>query len=92
MYIQGHLQIVFDALYAVGAIDPVLKMDWSPLHKKMQADPEPLKRALKEINGCGGDLNSMMFVMKTWDQDVVNFVALEVARELAEFTDRKTLH
>lgn len=92
MFIQGNLQVIFDALYAVGAIDPVLKMDWTPLHKKMQDNPERLNGALLKINDCKGDIDSLMFVMKALDQDVVNFVALEVARELAEFTGRKTLH
>ena len=28
MFLQGNLQIVFDALYHLGVIDPVLKLDW----------------------------------------------------------------
>lgn len=29
MYLQGNLQAVFDALYHMGVIDPVLEMDWN---------------------------------------------------------------
>lgn len=92
MFLQGNLQVVFDALYAMGAIDPMLKMDWLPLHMKMQANPELLKRALTAINDCGGDQSSLIDVMKGMDHDTVNFLAMEVARELAEFTERQTLH
>lgn len=92
MFLQGNLQVVFDALYALGAIDPVLKMDWLPLHKKMQANPDRLKRALAAVNGCRGNRESLMNVMQGMDNDTVNFLAMEVARELAEFTERQTLH
>jgi hypothetical protein len=92
VFIQGNLQAVFDALYTMGVIDPVLKMDWQALHSKMQKDPSRLDRALKAINGCGGHIPALVETMKKLDTDTVNFVALEVARELAEFTDNKILH
>lgn len=92
MFIQGNLQVVFDALYSIGAIDPVLKMDWQQIHEKMKDHPERLKGALKAINGCGGEIKALIETMKSLDSDTVNFVALEVARELAEFTDRKIVH
>lgn len=92
MFLQGNLQVVFDALYAMGAIDPVLKMDWLPLHDKMKANPERLKKALMAINGCFDDQSSLIEVMKGMDAETVNFLAMEVARELAEFTERQTLH
>ena len=92
MFIQGDLQAVFDALYAIGVIDPVLKMDWSTLQEKMQKAPEQLKGALKALNLCAGDLPSLVQTLKSLDSETTNFVALEVARELAEFTDRKVLH
>ena len=92
MFIQGNLQAVFDALYAMGIIDPVLKMDWQQLHTRMQKNPDRLQAALSAINACRGQQTQLIDTMKTLDQDTVNFVALEVARELAEFTERKVLH
>jgi len=92
MFIQGNLQAVFDALYAMGIIDPVLKMDWQQLQHRMQKNPAGLEAALSAINACRGQQAQLIDAMKNLDQDTVNFVALEVARELAEFTERKVLH
>ena len=92
MFIQGNLQAVFDALYSMGIIDPVLKMDWKIIQQRMQAHPNRLGSALTAINACQGEIPALVSTMKSLDVDTVNFVALEVARELAEFTDRKILH
>ncbi len=92
MFIQGNLQAVFDALYSMGAIDPILKLDWQEIHLNMKKNPQRLNQALRAINLCCGDISGLVETMRTLDSETVNFVALEVARELAEFTDRKILH
>ncbi len=92
MYLQGSLQTVFDALFTVGAIDPVLKMDWEKMSGEMKSEPQRLQLACASLNSCGQDLSRMVEILKHMDTKSVQFVALEVARELCEFQDRQSLH
>jgi hypothetical protein len=92
MFIQGDLQAVFDALYSVGAIDPVLKLDWSQISRDMKKETPKLERAMVELNACGGDRTEIINRLNNFDQKLVNYIAVEVAREFAEFADRKELH
>lgn len=92
MFIQGDLQAVFDALYTMGAIDPVLKADWQKLSEEMAVSPGAYHSAVKQINLCSGNRDEIIQKLSLFDRKVVSYIAVEVARELAEFTDRKTLH
>jgi len=92
MYLQGSLQLVFDALFTIGAIDPVLKMDWEMMNEEIKREPQRLTSACECLNSCGQDLTRIIQVLQRMDQKSLNFVALEVAREFCEFQDRKTLH
>lgn len=92
MFIQGDLQAVFDALYTVGAIDPILGMDWEKLNHEMQENPQMVQGACHTINACCGDRERIIQTLKQLDEKLLQFVALEVAREFSEFQDRKELH
>ena len=92
MFLQGNLQAVFDALYVVGALDPVLKADWAVISEKMNETPERLESALQNINACEGDHELLVQKLASFDAETLSFIALEVARELAEYTDRESLH
>ncbi|NUN06396.1 MAG: cytochrome [Bdellovibrio sp.] len=92
MFLQGDLQTVFDALYSVGAIEPVLKMDWSEVTKEMMAQPQILSDAFHIINACRGNRELLVQKLHMMDQRSVNYIAMEVAREFCEFQDRKELH
>lgn len=92
MLLQGNLQAVFDALYTVGAIDPVLKADWSRVTREMEDEPQLVKRAVGVINRCGGDHDRLVRELRAMDSRSVSFVALEVAREFCEFQEREALH
>ena len=92
MFLQGDLQIVFDALYSVGAIDPVLKLDWSVVTKEMMAQPAILSDAFQAINACRGNKDLLVQKLHMMDEKSVNYIAMEVAREFCEFQDRKELH
>lgn len=92
MFIQGDLQAVFDALYSVGAIDPVLGMDWEKINSEMNNSPQLVSRACASINACGGNKILLVETLKKLEPRLLNFVALEVAREFCEFQDRKELH
>ncbi len=92
MFLQGDLQAVFDALYSVGAIDPVLKLDWETVSQQMVDRPHVVHAACEEINACKGDKEMMVQKLHMMAQEAVHFVALEVAREFCEAQDRKALH
>ncbi|MFN7453153.1 MAG: cytochrome [Pseudobdellovibrionaceae bacterium] len=92
MFIQGNLQALFDALYEIGAIDPVLKQDWRKVSEEMYRAPDHLSQVVSAVNACGGDLQMLVNRLKQMDTKSVSFLALEVAREFAEFQDRKDLH
>lgn len=92
MFIQGNLQVVFDALYAIGVIDPVLKMDWSEVNDEIVRDPAALEDAVNVVNSCSGDYQELLMRLKALDKKRLSFIALEVAREFAEFQDRSELH
>ena len=92
MFIQGDLQMVFDALYSVGAIDPVLSMDWDKINTEMHDSPQKVNYVCGLINACRGDKELIVETLKSLEPKLLNFVALEVAREFCEFQDRKALH
>lgn len=91
MFLQGNLQAVFDALFAVGAIDPVLKMDWTAVTEEMGREPQKLKRAFAQVNACSGNYEDLVQTLHGMDNKSISYVAMEVAREFCEFQDRKDL-
>lgn len=92
MFIQGNLQAVFDALYAIGMIDPVIQMDWQELNQEMTNNPQLLNTAVSEINACRGDTQLIISKMNNLDQKALSFIAMEVAREMADYYDCKNVH
>jgi hypothetical protein len=92
MFLQGDLQAVFDALYTIGAIDPVLKLDWEQVTQEMARNPELVRQAMDVINACGGDQKLLVQKLHMMDTQTVNYIAMEVAREFVEFQDRSCLH
>lgn len=92
MFIQGNLQAVFDALYTVGAIDPVLSMDWDKINHEMAKSPHLVNHACASVNACQGDQKKLVQTLHSFDKRLLHFIALEVAREFSEFQDRKELH
>lgn len=92
MFLQGDLQAVFDALYTIGAIDPVLNLDWSQVTRDMESQPQKVHEACRLINDCSGNRDQLVRLLHMMDQKSVQYIALEVAREFCEFQDRKDLH
>lgn len=92
MFLQGDLQTVFDALYSIGAIDPVLKLDWEAVTQEMLEDPALVQTACSEINACFGNMEAMVKKLHSMEEKAVHFVALEVAREFCEAQSPKALH
>ena len=92
MFIQGNLQLVFDALYNMGIIDPVLEQDWKSALDELPAYFENFYKAMSIVNSCQADMDELVERLKVFDQKTLGYVAMEVAREFADFHSRNELH
>jgi hypothetical protein len=92
MFIQGNLQVIFDALYNLGVIDPVMNEDWSNTVAAMEKNPLKVNAVVTAANRCPDDYQVMFQTLKSFDYQSLSFLALEVAREFADFTYCQTLH
>ena len=75
MFIQGDLQAVFDALYSIGAIDPVLSADWTKINEAMSSKPQL-------VNLVFGSLVIVLLIFAPGGSDasVPNFGATRTSR------------
>lgn len=92
MFLQGNLQAVFDALYSMGVIDPILQKDWKEAYDNTIFSSETMTEAVHHINSCRGDTNKIVEILRTYDNETVECIAMEVAREFADFYARKDVH
>jgi hypothetical protein len=92
MFLQGDLQRVFDALYHMGVIDPVLKMDWSEEFGKLDTQPWVLKSVLEAVNHCPGSYEELIDELQPFDQQTLNYLAMLVAKELMQFHTNTVVH
>ncbi len=90
-YIQGDLQVVFDALYHMGLIDPVLEMDWREVIENKDDYSYEINQVMEIVNRAQGNLDSLMVELKKFDPEVLSFLAMEVAREFADYHARGSL-
>ena len=92
MFIQGNLQRVFDALYQMGLIEPVLEMNWSDALNEIKEDPVPLTRVVTAVNTHSGTAEDLADALTCFDEKELSFLAMEVAREFADFHSRNQVH
>ena len=91
MYLQGDLQVVFDALYHMGVIDPVLDMDWNEALDEMASFRDNFLKILEVVNQKQ-DLSELMRSLEKFDDKSLGYLAMEVAREFADFHSRELVH
>jgi hypothetical protein len=91
MYLQGNLQAVFDALYHLGVIDPVLEMDWSEAMNHFSGHLAEFSAAVSVANTYQTDLDALMQHLGKFDEKTLSYLAMEVAREFADFHSREDL-
>lgn len=91
-YIQGDLQLVFDALYHMGMIDPVLEMDWREVIENKDDYSYEINQIMEIVNHKQGSLDVLMTELKKFEPEVLSFLAMEVAREFADYHSRESLH
>ena len=92
MFLQGDLQKVFDALYHMGVIDPVLKMEWGDDFEKIEEQPWLLSPVISKVNSCLGGYEELMDELKTFDEKSLTHLAMLVARELMYFHTNTVVH
>lgn len=92
MYLQGNLQAVFDALYHMGVIDPVLEMDWGKELDQLHHHADRFFEILSVANHHQGDVGELMTKLKEFDGKTLTYLAMEVAREYADYHSREALH
>jgi hypothetical protein len=88
-HLQGDLQVVFDALYDLGVIEPVLNQDWRSRLVEIENGSPQLDRAIVAANECGQDKTRLTNRLSTMDRHALEMLAMEVAREYAEFHTRE---
>ena len=84
--------MVFDALYHLGVIDPVLEMDWTKAMDEMPNYSERLTHVITVVNTHQSDTESLVRVLEGFDERTLSYLAMEVAREYADFHSREALH
>lgn len=92
MYLQGDLQKVFDALFDMGVIDPVLKEDWTQALEEMHHFYPEVERAMGVVNQYQFDVEELIIRLEAFDQKTLGYVAMEVAKEFADFHSRGEVH
>ena len=92
MLLQGDLQKVFDALYHLGVIDPVLDLDWSQEFARIEENPEGLLSILKVVSEDCGSHHDLMGKLESFQMEDLTHLAMLVAKELASSQIEKTLH
>lgn len=92
MLLQGDLQKVFDALYHLGVIDPVLELDWSQEFDTIKSNPYPLVKILGVVNSSPGNYRDLMEQLRDFEQKDLGHLAIIVARELTFLQTDKVVH
>lgn len=92
MYLQGNLQAVFDALYEMGMIEPVLEMDWTEALDEMRTNPGILNEVVQVVNAHQQDPKALIQALNEFDDQTLSYLAMEVAREYADFHSRNEVH
>jgi hypothetical protein len=92
MYLQGNLQHVFDALYEMGMIEPVLKMDWQHAIKEIEHNPDSFHEVMSVVNTHQEDYQTLMSKLELFSEKTLSYLAMEVAREFADYHSRNEVH
>jgi hypothetical protein len=92
MYLQGDLQKVFDALFEMGVIEPLLEKDWKNSLTEIQSQPDRLYAILDVANSHQRDVKDLIGRLQNFEEQTIQYLAMEVAREYADFHARDEVH
>lgn len=89
MFLQGSLQNYFDALYQVGVIQEFLKLDWRQYQDKRETFPGNHSELIQKLNQTPHE--SLLSFFEGLPKESLYALALEVACEFADYSERKNL-
>ncbi len=92
MLLQGDLQRIFDALYHLGVIDPVLEMDWTKEFEKIEKNPLQLAKIVGVVNAVGETQEDLLVALQTFEKTDLSHLAMMVAKELVSYHSEKVIH
>ena len=75
-----------------GVIDPVLEMDWTEAMDQFTTHSTHFSEAIAVANMYQSDLEALMKNLEKFDEKTLGYLAMEVAREFADFHSREDLH
>lgn len=84
MYLQGNLDLLFNALDSMNCIDDVLQMDWKLFLTKARPHKEDCDQAVSIINNCDSDPEKLKVALSTFSSVVLKYLAIEVGLEMLE--------
>ena len=67
-------------------------MDWGKALDEMPSYAEQFFEVLDVANHFQDDMQELIVNLKKFDQQTLSFLAMEVAREYADYHSRQTLH
>jgi hypothetical protein len=91
MHLQGDLQLVFDALYQMGIIEPLLKKDWTDSFHNIPKQDERFQKIIRTVNESRGNVREMITKLSDFDPETLEYLAMEVAREFADYSTRESV-
>lgn len=89
MFLQGSLQSYFDALYQVGVIQEFLKLDWREFQEKRDTFSSHHAQLIQQLNQTPHE--SLLSFFEGLPKESLYALALEVACEFADYSERKNL-
>lgn len=84
MYLQGNLELLFNALDSMSYIDEVLQMDWKLFLNQAKPHRGECDQAVRVINNCDSDPAKLKEALSTFPSLVLKYLAIEVGLEMLE--------
>ena len=67
-------------------------MNWSDALDEMKDDPIPVNRVVTVVNTHSGSAEDLADALTCFDEKELSYLAMEVAREFADYQTRENLH
>ncbi len=92
MKLSGNLQTYYDALDELGVIDPLLKTDWTQLDHMRILRFTDFEKLIDRMNRLKCAKEQIKKELISYDAQMIQFFAMEVAKEYAEYHKDKQTH
>jgi hypothetical protein len=76
----------------MGVIDPVLEKDWAKELDQIEQFGDRFLEVISIANRHQDDVSELMTQLKQFDDKTLTYLAMEVAREYADYHSREALH